>query len=383
MKHSAAKKNPPLVANVYDILNCGPRNRFCANNKIVSNCNAQNMNRYDPSDAESGALRRSWIAPKGYVFGTVDSSQIECRTLAYWAGQDDLVEVFRQGGDPYNYMASSLYGRKIDRKNVKEDKNPGMVGKAVLLGAGYQGGWRMFQGAMRVGFLGMPGVMFGPEYVKQLGIDVVSTLKAPEHRGRNARTLYEEALALKPKHIPLKDHLIHCAVTKTIIDRYREANAKIVSLWREAGDALAAVISGTHVEIGKHSLAVTTPLGIRMPNGMYIQYHQLRKTDAGEYKYLANEKKKEWAYIYAGKVCENFNQGLARIIITDQMLEVSKFARIVSMTHDEIITLLPVSEAEAQLEEIKRIMRTSPSFAPDLPLDCAGGMNECYAFCEK
>lgn len=344
--------------------------------------NAQNLNRYDPSDKESGALRRSWVAPPGYVFGVADLSQIEARLLAYWAGQKDLLEVFRSGGDPYNFMASQLYGRPVDRKNNPEDKTPGMVGKAVVLGCGYSAGWRMFQEVMRVGFLGMPGVVFDKSYVDALGIDVTRVLKAREHRGNDARTLYEAALELRPKHVSLRDHLIHCAVTKTIIDRYRAANKKIIYLWREAGDALASVQAGTTVEIGNHSLATTIRDGIRLPNSMLVQYHRLKRSKEG-WVYLSNKKSKEWSYIYGGKVVENVTQGVARIILSDQMLQIAKFARIVSMSHDEIITLLPVSEAAAQMDEIKKIMTAPATFAPGLPLACEGGINECYAFCEK
>ena len=84
------------VAVTYDILDCGPRNRFVANGKLVHNSggdkqNAQNLNRVDPRDPTSGALRMSWTAPKGHVIVVRDLGQIEARVLAYWAGQEDML----------------------------------------------------------------------------------------------------------------------------------------------------------------------------------------------------------------------------------------------------------------------------------------------------
>ena len=98
------------VAVTYDILDCGPRNRFVANGKLVHNSggdkqNAQNLNRVDLRDPTSGALRMSWTAPKGHVIVVRDLGQIEARVLAYWAGQEDMLDMFRAGGDPYDFMA--------------------------------------------------------------------------------------------------------------------------------------------------------------------------------------------------------------------------------------------------------------------------------------
>jgi len=43
---------------------------------------------------------------------TADSSQIEARTVAWLAGQTDLVEAFENGEDVYKIMASAIYGKE-------------------------------------------------------------------------------------------------------------------------------------------------------------------------------------------------------------------------------------------------------------------------------
>jgi len=345
--------------------------------------NPQNMTRYNPQDPTSGALRRSWVAPKGQVFVVCDLSQIEARLLAYWAQQRDLVQVFRDGGDPYNSMASSIYGRDVDRKNNPDDKIPGMVGKAVTLGCGYSMSWKAFQSLLRTGFLGMPSLMFDLSYADQLGVDVREVLKKPEHRGKNAKTVYEEAVKLRPAYLDMRDHLIHCAITKVIIDRFRKASPNIVKLWSDAGDALKRMLYGDSFFIGEPDIMyVAGGTEIFMPNSMRIQYHSLEKTKDG-FKYLSNEKRKEWSYIYGGKVVENVTQGVARVVISEQMLQIAKELRIVSTTHDEIICLAPASQGDYALAFMKEVMTTPPTWAPALPLDAEGGVNECYGLCEK
>jgi len=89
-----------------------------------------------------GALRRSIIAPEGYSMLAVDSSQIEARVVAWFAGQTDLVEDFRKNVDIYSKFASMVYGRPVDRKRKEvdpatgkefnPDKVEGFVGKTCL-----------------------------------------------------------------------------------------------------------------------------------------------------------------------------------------------------------------------------------------------------------
>jgi DNA polymerase I-like protein with 3'-5' exonuclease and polymerase domains len=89
-----------------------------------------------------GALRKSIKAPPGHKLIAVDSSQIEARVVAWFAGQADLVEDFRNNVDIYSKFASYVYGRPIDRKRKEidpttgkefnPDKVEGFVGKTCL-----------------------------------------------------------------------------------------------------------------------------------------------------------------------------------------------------------------------------------------------------------
>ena len=357
--------------------------------------NAQNLNRVDSRDPTSGALRMSWTAPKGHVIVVRDLGQIEARVLAYWAGQEDMLDMFRAGGDPYDFMAGKVYGRKVDRKHVPEDKNPGQVGTIVVLGAGYQmGAWKL-QENIRVGFMGMPGFLFGQDYVDQLGVDVEAFCFQKSYK-KGFRYAKDEAEACKPMNVSLMDHLTHCAVTKFLIDTFRRENGSVVALWKESQASLDLIIAGSKdVQVGARGLVFTCEEGLVLPNGMKLRYNKLRKTSDGKgYKYLANVRKKEWTNIYGGKVVENIVQALSRIIISDQLLRVQnnlngysrrqgEVFKAASTTHDEIICLVPERVANECLDMMGREMKTPPKWCSDLPLKSSGGFAFRYGDCEK
>lgn len=129
-----------MLVPVYDIKNCGPRHRFSANGKLVHNSDSVNLQNLP----RGSALKNAMEAPEGYVFIDCDSSQIEARTLAWLAGQDDLVDFFRKNNaeiaagvkkkdmqyDPYKIMASEIYGVPV--MDVTDDQR--FVGKTTILG---------------------------------------------------------------------------------------------------------------------------------------------------------------------------------------------------------------------------------------------------------
>jgi DNA polymerase I-like protein with 3'-5' exonuclease and polymerase domains len=93
--------------------------RFGGDDKV----NLQNLPRKSP-------LKKAIKAPPGYVIIDCDSSQIEARTLAWLAGQWDLVEAFEKGEDVYKIMASSIYGVPVEE--VTDGQR--FVGKTTILG---------------------------------------------------------------------------------------------------------------------------------------------------------------------------------------------------------------------------------------------------------
>jgi DNA polymerase len=77
--------------------------------------------------------------------------------------------------------------------------------------------------------------------------------------------------------------------------------------------------------------------------------------------------------------CENFTQSVARSIVAEQALDISKQYPIVLLVHDEIVVLVPESEANDALDWCISIMRQAPSWCPNLPLDAEGKHSRCYS----
>lgn len=68
-----------------------------------SNLNLQNLKR-------GSFLRKAIMAPDGYVLCVGDLSQIEPRVLAWLADYEDMLDIFRAGGDPYATFGAQMFG---------------------------------------------------------------------------------------------------------------------------------------------------------------------------------------------------------------------------------------------------------------------------------
>jgi len=270
-------------------------------------------------------------APEGFTFTDSDSSQIECRVLAWLSGQLDLVEAFEKGEDVYKIMASKIYGKPVDEVS-KADRH---VGKTTILGCGYGMGAAKFKD------------MLG-------AVDVA---------------------------IPLEE-------SQGIIETYRQSYPAIPALWKDAGRILEVIMRNEYTEFGVGGLLkVEGKRGIKLPNGMYLRYPNLRKeqlSDDTRPQYYYDTKKGRSTIpnrIYGGKCVENITQGLARIIIGNQLLLVAKKFKVVTTVHDAIGSLVPTEDLKSGIEYIELCMRTRPGWAMDLPLNCETVYGNSYGEC--
>ena len=270
-------------------------------------------------------LKHAIIAPHGYYIIDSDSSQIEARTLAWLAEQNDLVSAFEKGEDVYRIMASAIYNKPVE--DITKDER--FVGKTTILGSGY----------------GMGPVKFQRQ-LQNFGVAIEM----------------EEA--------------------KRIIDTYRTTYDWIPSLWNQANRALDAMYADMSEQLGRVGvLQVEGRKGIRLPNGLYLKYPNLRKSNDG---YVYDTKKGKAMIptkIYGGKLIENVCQALARIIIGEQMLIIAKKYRVVMTVHDAIACVAPIAEIETAKEFVEICMRLRPDWAPDLPLNCEAGYGASYGSC--
>ena len=94
---------------------------------------------------------RNFIHLPGQEMLDGDYSGVEARIIAWEAGQEDILQEWRDydagiGPSPYVIMAAYIYEVLLDR--VTGDQRE--VGKRVILGAGFQMGWRKFQSTCKI-----------------------------------------------------------------------------------------------------------------------------------------------------------------------------------------------------------------------------------------
>jgi DNA polymerase len=78
------------------------------------------------------------VAPPGKELVTADFSNIEGRTLAWLAGQNDLVEYFRDEGPVYERMGAAIFGLTTEEVLAKgKSCLERELGKRAVLGCGY------------------------------------------------------------------------------------------------------------------------------------------------------------------------------------------------------------------------------------------------------
>lgn len=298
--------------------------------------NMQNLKR-------KGELRKCILAPPGYWVVACDSSQIEARVLAWLAGHTVMLQQFKDwddglGPDVYKVMASIIYNKPIEE--ITGDER--FVGKVVVLAAGYGMGADKYEYTLAAGTMGKP--MFVPNE--------------------------------------------QC---RTIINTFRKVNSPYPMLWEQMNSLLVRMLLKSETEF--KVLKTTKNNSILLPNGLYLDYPGLeasfdhineRYFDFRYYTLEEQEEKRRGEIvnghkIYGGLLTENVVQALARIIVADQMLEIAKRYRVVTMTHDEVVCIVPENEVPEAEQFMLKIMRTTPAWCSDLPLNAECESGERYA----
>ena len=168
-----------------------------------------------------------------------------------------------------------------------------------------------------------------------------------------------------------------------IVKAYRYANPELVSAWAAAGELLENVRSGKVISIGNRGIITSVPHeGMMKPNGMILGLPNLRK--------LRTEKGESWVYdklmgrtivpeyIHPAKTFQRCIQSLARDIIAEHMIQVSKRYPVVMTVHDELVMLCKDNEVDECKAYVQKCMTTPPEWCSDLPLDCEIGVGDNY-----
>jgi len=239
------------------------------------------------------------------------------------------------------------------------------AGPLIVHNCGYGLGWASFASQLMVGFLGAPPIRYKMAFGKQLGVN-------KKFVGDFVSWRETETRLLDIPHTCTMEELVNHAVSaKKIIDTYRATAYPVVGLWALCTKLLVDCL----VEGKEYTYkCLTFRKGeIELPNGMKIRYPNLRKDEDGNWVYGKDATK-----LYAGKITNNITQALARIVMTDGMLRVSKRYPVVGTVHDELIALAPEDEAQEALDWVLEQMTMEPSYMPGIPLAADGGTSLRY-----
>jgi len=283
-----------------------------------------------------GELRKSIKAPKGHLLVASDSAQIEARVVAWLAGEEDLVEDFKENVDIYSKFATEVYGYAIQKETHPTER---FVGKTCILGLGYGMGAEKFKGTLKIGVGG-------------ISVD-----------------------------LPLSE-------SQRVVKLYRDKYPYISSLWKQGQEALEAMIAGNEYYLSDKLQLKCVDNKIWLPNGMFVNYPNLRKS-GNEFlydsRYGANK-------IYGGKVIENVVQALARIVVFDQMAKIdqqfrkqdkkSERYKVCLTVHDEVVAVVPESNVEKAKEFMEKVMAVPPQWCSDLPVSCEANFGKTYGDCK-
>lgn len=293
------------------------------------------LNYGNPTQVLSELIRTAFIAKPGCTFHVCDFSAIEARVIAWLAGETWVLDVFRKGGDIYCATASQMFGVPVEKHGANAELR--QKGKIAVLALGYGGG--------------------------------VSALEA---MGGSRMGLSQQE-------------------EKDIMLRWREANPKIVKLWKVIElAAIRALQTGETItinrgiEVGRHWGCLT----IKLPSGRTICYPRasigVESNDGWrgdhpiiEYEGL-NQITKKWEKIrtYGGKLTENVVQSIARDILGIVILRAYREnLNIVFHIHDEIIV---EAEADQTLKDVETLFSEPISWCTDLPLKGAGYSTPYY-----
>lgn len=303
-------------------------------------------------EGQSDLLRRSIIANDGQVIVNYDASQIECRVLNYIANQTDVLGVFASKGDVYSYTAAGVYGIPYSEINEgRKSSNPEIAAK-------YK-----------------PIRNYGKTCALALGY------------GQGAAGFQKYALVNSGINMSLDE-------AKRTVTAWRKANYAAAGFWKTCDQALQVMVDGGQMYFGgqdgkmffadgKRFLLGRHVPGIRMPNGLWLNYPNLHvDMSSGKPQFVYDKVgytgKPLKSKAYGGLICENIVQSLAFAIMKQQALWIAKYYPIVMNTHDEWCVVVPRDQAETAAEYMARCMRTAPDYVAGLPLDTEGGWAQSY-----
>lgn len=273
-------------------------------------------------DTLSQLIRTAFIPAEGKKFIVADYSAIEARVLAWLAGQDTTIQAFIDGKDLYCATAAQMFGVPVEKNGQNADLR--QKGKIAVLACGYQGG----VGAIKT---------MGGE---QLGFT--------------------------------EDEM------RTIVDKWRSANHKIVAYWYAIDEAAKHTIT-TGEPSTVRSITMRIDGGmllITLPSGRSLVYPKAGiginrfGNDTITFHGVGINRKFVKQETYGGKLVENITQAVARDLLAHALTTLEKAGHAIVMhIHDEAVI---EADSTTPVDVVCRLMEQAPEWASGIPLTADG-----------
>lgn len=289
-------------------------------------------------DTLSQLIRTAFIPSDGHKFVVADFSAIEARVIAWLAGEQWVNEVFATHGKIYEATASQMFHVPVELiTKGNPEYSLRQKGKVATLALGYQGG----SGAL----INMGALEMG---------------------------LTEEELP-------------------DIVQRWRQANKRIVDLWYAINQAALAVmqtaqpqaIYGLIFALEGDLIYGQCFLTVRLPSGRKLFYPKpfLHENQFGKpalHYYTVGQQTRKWEVTstYGGKLTENIVQAIARDCLAVTLERIAaRDLQVVFHVHDEVIIDAPT---DVTVDAMCDLMAEPVEWAPGLILKGAGFENDYY-----
>lgn len=280
---------------------------------VVHQC--QNL----PARGDDTYLRQSMGAPKDHAVVTNDLAQVEARRLAALAGELRLVEQFYKGDDVYSLFGTTLFKYEISKATPRERS----IAKEIILSSGFGAGWRSFQTRMK---------------------------------GAYGISLSDEEASYYIRH-------------------YREVHTRITNFWEQCTTAIRTMYKGGEYKFGDNDELTAVKGEIIFADGWRLRYDDIKfegydQYGREQYSYHSHRHRSR-KHLYSGLVANNVTQGTAARILHWHLFELRKRGKIMSgAVHDELISVVHYKEVFDYYEAMTSVMRTTPEWANNTPLDC-------------
>ncbi len=271
----------------------------------------------------SELIRTAFVPRPGCRFIVADFSAIEARVIAWLAGEQWRLEVFRQGGDIYCASASKMFHVPVEKHG--QNSHLRQKGKIAELALGYGG-----------------------------AVGALTAMGALE-------------MGLAEEELP------------PLVRQWREANPHIIRLWAQVEDAaMTAAREKARVRLGRLTFHCRSGmLFITLPSGRKLCYVkpriQTNRFGGDGLTYEGVGEGKKWTRIetFGGKLTENIVQATARDLLAEAMLRLRDAGlEIVMHVHDEAVLEVPIGHSS--VDEVCALMAEAPAWADGLPLRADG-----------